>query len=131
MSFDIFITCFQDGEAHPFPRKILEDAFGGFTDRSDPTSWLVSDSNAVIQVDDADEMEGFGVNRPPDGKHPFWPALVAVLRQTGSALYWPGGGPVVTDQAVVAQLPPEMIEGMGPPIVTTSVSEILRLIEES
>jgi len=128
MSFDIFITRYQGGEAHSFPRIILENAFGGFTDRSDPTSWRMSDSYAVIYVDDADEVDGFGVNRPPYNEHPFWPALVDVLRQTGSALYWGIGRFVVADQAVIADLPPDMIKTLGPPMVTTSVSEILGLM---
>jgi len=131
MSFDISISRYKGGKFHSYPRAILENAFGGFTDRSDPTWWRMSDSFAVIQVDDADEVHGFCVNRPPYGAHPFWPALVDVLRQTGSALYWGVGGFVVADQAVIADLPPDMIKILGLPTVTTSVSEILRLIREN
>jgi hypothetical protein len=131
MSFDIWISAFEDGESRMFPRAILEKAFGSFSDMSDPTSWRVSNSFAVIGVDDAPEMNGFAINRPPGDDHPFWPALLDVLRKTSSVLYWPGGGPAITDQSVAAGIPADMIKALGPAKVVTSIEDIFRLISES
>ena len=131
MSFDIFIFAFDDGEPRRFLRIVLEKAFGSFSDMSDPTWWSVSDSFAVIQLDAAAEIDNFGVNRPPHFGHPFWPALLDVLRETSSVLFWPGGGPVATDQSVAARLPEGMIEEAGGLIVVSSVAEIARAIESS
>jgi hypothetical protein len=131
MSFDIFVSAFENGDERMFPCAILEKAFGSFSDMSKPTWWKVADSFAVIQVDDATEISGFGVNRPPGDDHPFWPALLDVLRKTSSVLYWPGGGPVITDQSVAAGIPARMIKALGPAKVVTSIEDIFRLISES
>ena len=132
MSFDIFIFAFESGgEPRKFPRAVLERAFGGFSDMSDPTWWSVSDSFAGIQLDNAMEIDNFGVNRPPHFEHPFWPALFDVLRETSSVLLWPGGGPVATDHSVAATLPEGMIEEGGGLTVVSSAAEIVRAIQES
>lgn len=131
MSFDIFVEAFENGKPRFYPRDVLAKAFGSFCDMSDPKWWNVADSFAGIQLDDAPQVDGFGVNRPPGSDHPFWPALLNVLRETSSVLYWPGGGPVITDKSVEASLPRGMIKALGPPKVVTSVEEIGQLIEES
>ena len=131
MSFDIFINAFENGETRMFPRSVLEKAFGSFSDMSDPTWWKVSDSFAVIQLRDAPEMYAFGCNRPPGNDHPFWPALLNVLREISGVLHWPGGGPVVTDQSVSASIPKDMIEALGPAKVVNSIEEVFRFIRES
>jgi hypothetical protein len=131
MSFDIFVQAFEKGKPRFYPRNVLVKAFGSFCDMSDPTWWTVADSFAVIQLNDAPEVDGFGVNRPPGDGHPLWPALLNVLRETSSVLYWPGGGPVITDTSVEATLPRGMIKALGPAKVATTVEEIGRLIEES
>jgi len=84
MSFDIFVNAFENGKRRFYPRTVLVKAFAGFCDMSDPTWWTVSDSFAVIQLDDAPEVDGFGVNRPPGAGHPLWPALFNVMRETSS-----------------------------------------------
>lgn len=131
MSFDIFISAFENGGLRRYPRAILEKAFRGFTDMSDPESWRLSNSFATIYIDADDQVSGFGVNRPPSNDHPFWPALLSVLQETSSVLYWPGGGPVVTDQSVAASIPEKMIEALGPAKVATSIQDISRFIRES
>ncbi|HUK08315.1 MAG TPA: hypothetical protein VLX09_10640 [Stellaceae bacterium] len=134
MSFDIYIGAFEkNGQPRPISRALIERAFGSFADMSDPTRWKVADSAAVIQLDDvAPDVVNFAVNRPPGGDHPFWPALLNLLRETSSTLYWPGApGPIVTDQSVGENLPPRMIKGLGPAQVVTSIEDIFRLISES
>jgi hypothetical protein len=71
-----------------------------------------------LNVGEEDEIECLSVNRPPCAEHPFWPALVDFLRETGGFLFSPGGGQVVTDQAAATRLPPNMIEIFGPSVVT-------------
>ena len=132
MSFDIYVNFFLNGKPRAISRNTVARAFGAIADTSDPRGWWdLTDSRAVLLVHETDELEHLGVNRPPHGEHPFWPALVDFLRETRGVLYWPGGGQVVTDQAVAEHLPPEMIEIFGPPIVTDSVERILRAIQES
>ena len=131
MSFDIFISAFQDGKHRYYPRISLEKAFGSFCDMSDPTWWKVADSFAVIELDDTPQVSDFSVNRPPAEDHQFWPARLGAMRDTSSVIYWPGSGPVVTDESVKATLPPDMIKVLGPATVVASIEDIFRLLSES
>jgi hypothetical protein len=133
MSFDIFISSFKDGgvRRRSYPRAVLKKAFGGLCDTSDPTRWKIRDSAGVVQLADKPKISGFGVNRPPGAEHPFWPALLDVLRETSSVLHWPGGGPVVTSESVVPSVPEDVIDALGEPHIVTSIQEIFRLIDAS
>jgi len=131
MSFDIFVTAFQDGKPRAFPRAMLEKAFGPLADMSDPTWWKLKDSFAGIQVDDEAEISDFSVNRPPGDDHPFWPALLRVLDETSSVLYWPGGGPVAVNETAAASVPPVMVKKLGAVQTVKTVAELMRLIGES
>ncbi len=129
MSFDIFLGCFKNADAAPFPRSLLERAFASFIEKKEQTSWKLVNSLADVWVTDQAEIAGFMVSRPPGDDHPFWPALFDFMRQTGSVLYWPGGdGTVVTDAAVIPNLPVDMIKALGEPIIVTSPAEITDLI---
>jgi hypothetical protein len=132
MSFDIYMMFFRGGEPARIPRTVIARVFGAVADTSDPRGWWdLADSSAVLNVGEEGEIEFLSVNRPPHAEHPFWPALVDFLRETGGVLFWPGGGQVVTDQVAAAHLPPKMIEILGPPIITNSAEEILKAIADS
>src|SRR5579864_3441842 len=101
MSFDMFINFFRTGEPQKISRATIARAFGAFADmEGDRGWWNLVDSSGVLILGDEDEIDCLCVNRPPYAEHPFWPALVHFLRETGGVLYWPGGGQVVTDQEV-------------------------------
>ena len=130
MSFDISVSSFRNGENHPFPRQILEDAFAPYVVKrkelgpsssgipglclsifcpDEPPGVFPSD----LYVDDLPDITGFSVDRPP-GTPLFCLALVRVLRQTPSVLYWPGPGCCVADAEVIAQLPESWINPRVP-----------------
>jgi hypothetical protein len=67
------------------------------------------------------------VDRP--GHDAFWKALLRVLRETGSILFWPGGGAVVTNESILVHLPPDLVEGVGRPLVTTDIAKIYGAME--
>ncbi|HTZ77335.1 MAG TPA: hypothetical protein VMC10_05490 [Stellaceae bacterium] len=130
MSFDVFLSCFQNGEPATFRRALLERAFGSIiTDRSNPEQWVL-EGGSTLYLDEGDEISGFSVNRPPDYDE-FWQAIMETLRQTSSVFYWPGGGCVVANIEVAKHMPEDFIEGLGEPTVVTDPSEILELIENS
>ena len=126
MSFDVWVGCFQNGDIATFPRAIVERAFADIADRSDPATWRLADSGGTLYIG---EEAGFAVNRPP-GYDEFWEAIVDVLRQTPSVLYWPGKGCVIADPSVAAHLHPDLVAAVGTPTVTTDVAEILELIRK-
>lgn len=133
MSFDIFVGCFQNGEPAHFPRAVLDKAFGSFAERTDRAFWRLSypdRGKGDLYMGDADEIDGFMVNRPP-ASDLFWEALLDILRQTSSVLYWAGDGAAVADPSVIAHLPESMIESLGVPTVVGTTSEILDLIKRA
>ncbi len=76
--------------SYEFPREILDRAFEKFSTRNEDGTWSLDDCNGTVYVGFEREIGGFSVNRPPGPDHPFWPALIEVLKQTTCVLYWPG-----------------------------------------
>jgi hypothetical protein len=131
MSFDIFLTCFRNGEKSSFPRAVLEKSFGPYVKRRERTRWVLDygDGGAGdLYVDeDEDPVESFGVNRPA-GDRRFWQGIVDVMKETGSVLYWPARICVVADESFVPHVPKDMVKALGQPVVTADIDKILELI---
>ena len=139
MSFDIFVSSFRDGEMFAFRRQILEDAFapyvvrrersvGGSTPPHLRLYLLCPDEPPgvppfTLGTDDLPEVTGFAVNRPP-GTPLFWLAILKVLRQTPSVLYW-GGGACVADAEVIRHLPKNWINPNVPIERQPGIPEVL------
>lgn len=136
MSFDIFLVCVDQGEVASFPRSIIEERFAPFIKNRTRDSWELIDSLADVWIGEDVQTSGFMVSRPPgDEKHPFWAALLDIMRKTQTVLFWPSVGPephaVVADATVIAHMPPDMIEKLGTPALVTSPAEFLERINDS
>lgn len=136
MSFDIWLVCLNKGDVAKFPRAMLEEAFAPFVETKEPKRLTLADSLAEVWLDDAPDIEGFTVTRPPaDTHHPFWSALLDIMRRTQTVLHWPTGGPkphaVVADKSVIAHMPPDMIKVVGTPRVVRKPDEFWKRIAES
>jgi hypothetical protein len=129
MSWDIWITCFHKGGLGSFRREILDRAFEPFSTRNEDFSWSLNDCSGTVYVDQKREISGFSVNRPPGPDHPFWPALIDVLKQTTCVLYWPGKGCVVADKSAIPHISADFDQTMGTPTVTTDIAKIFELME--
>lgn len=130
MSFDIVVQCFRNGELAKYPRAVVERAFAPFIKARRAHSWeleIGGKGGPRIYIRNEPEIHGFMVDRP--GHDAFWKALMRVLRETGSVLYWPGGGAVVTSKTILAHLPPDLVEGVGRPLVTTDIEKIYSAME--
>ncbi len=130
MSFDIWVGCMKNGSVSTFPLDVAERAFGSIIESREPGSWDLVDGGTIHVDDDATDIDGFTVNSPPGDSDEFWEGLLLVLRQTSSVLYWSDGA-VVADAAVIAELPPDMIEVVGTPKVVGSAQDIIDAIEGS
>ncbi len=136
MSFDIWVVCLDNGNVAKFPRALVEKACAPFIESRGNGRWKLSDCLADVWIDDELEIGGFSVSRPPgDKKHPFWQALLGIMRNTQTVLHWPTGGPkphaVVANQAVIAHMPPDMVRILGTPNVVTKPEEFWQRIAES
>ena len=128
MSWDMWVTCFHKGELGRFPRESVDRAFDGLTDRTEPDFWRLEGSNGTISLGEGPDLDGFAINRPPGFDHPFWPALIEVLKQTPCVLYWAGEGAVVADESVIAHISPDF---PYTPTVTTDLEVIKEMIRNA
>jgi hypothetical protein len=130
MSFDIWLCCFKNGEDAYFPREIVEEAFGRFAERREPKWWSLhypDGGRSELDVADGPMVSGLTVGRPP--AHPaFWEGILSVLQRSSSVLFWPEGGAVVADASVIPDLPADLIEVVGIPMVVTHPEEIVECI---
>ena len=90
MSFEAYLSCFEDGEESYFPTSIVEDAFAPFITRREPefSCWVVtyddaSSADLYLNFDpgDASRCSGFTVARPSDDPR-LYEALWKILRVT-------------------------------------------------
>lgn len=137
MSFDIFLVCVDHGNVATFPSSTIKDAFAPFVESRNKSSWKLADCLADVWIgEDEAETDGFMVSRPPGSEdHPFWAALLDIMGKTRTVLYWMSDGPkphaVVADEAVIAHMPPDMIEALGTPALVRSPAEFLERINDS
>jgi hypothetical protein len=131
MSFDVFLQCFVGGKPGSIPVAEVRKAFGEHLRADDPGLWQVyydgensSDIYMSFLPSDSSRISGFCVNRPC-GDERLWESLLSVMRMGSVVMYWPGSRPLVADESVERQLPSEMIEAIGRPILVCSTSEIL------
>jgi hypothetical protein len=139
MSFDIHVNFHGGGEFVSLPVAILERIFGPYAEpenRRDPEWWNLTYSDrdhGVLQLhpDANNQIRSFGVNRPP-GSPLFWEGILQVLREKPAVLYWPGDNPiVVASEAMIEELPKDMVEALGMPTVVSTIEEILEKIRTS
>lgn len=126
MSFDIFLGAFRQGEPAAFDRAIVEDAFHPLIASRDHHGWALT-CDSFVHIGDASAITHVTINRP-NFTPAFQDALFEVLRRAPAVLFWPGSGPhpriCAADPAVVAELPPDMIEALGAPVIVASGAEI-------
>jgi hypothetical protein len=135
MGFEIFFQCFAGGQSAGIPRATLRELFPVVEQESDRDHWRIrygpEDSSTIgVTPDesDAELISAFYIDRPCGAAH-LWEAVLSVLRMGSVMLFFPGEGPVlVGSERAVADLPPEVIETMGPPRCVKSTQEILDAI---
>jgi hypothetical protein len=133
MSFDIFLGNFKNGASEPFPRSIVENAFGRYVERNDAGGLALAfpdGGRADMSIETTPMIRGFAVNRPPISSA-FWEGIFFVLKSTSSVLFWAGDGCVVASANVVPDLPKDLIEALGMPTIVTQPKQILERIERS
>lgn len=133
MSFDLYIQCFRNGETASFPRQWLYEAFGAYASERIELNVMVlsypDGGGGDLYPDKGDDVHSFSINRPR-GELMF-DDLFALMRRAGLALYWPSLEPslTVTDACVIAGLPKDMVELVGPATIASSGADIIAAIK--
>lgn len=89
--------------------------------------FLMVGGEMVAEDEEAGETNGVSIGSPSGDN--IYDALYEVLRQTNSVMTWSFGGCAVANASVIADLPKELIEENGKPIIVGSGWEILAAIE--
>lgn len=161
MGFEVFLSCYEQGECAEFPAAVLEDLWATVITRREPIRegerWVLNypceidpdepttvlfqgrecpviredATDVYIRVDEAGMTDGFMVAGPP-GHDDFYASLLAILRRTNTALYCAGlCPPLVGHAGMMAHLPPDMIEALGQPVLLTTPGEIIERFKAS
>jgi hypothetical protein len=137
MSFEVYLQCFGEGERLGISRAAVRSLFPVIEKESEPDYWRVRydsknscDIGITAMALDKEMLKSFYVDRPCRDLR-LWEGLFSVLRMGSVVMFWPGGPPVVADDAVAGDLPKDMIDSMGQPKLARSVEELLRLVRES
>jgi hypothetical protein len=130
MSFTIYIGAFRDHELFDYDPTIVEEVFAPLIATRGSFGWALK-VGGFVSIDDAPKINHFSVDRPP-GSAAFWVGLVEIMRRTPSVVYWPDEGRTscVADQALIAHLPPDMVEALGEPFVVSNGEEITNAIKK-
>ncbi|MER8483843.1 hypothetical protein [Mesorhizobium sp. M1322] len=144
MSFEAYLSCFENGEQSHFPTSTVSEAFAPFITSRDPefSRWTVTyqdSSSALDQTElyldldpnDALRCSGFTVARPTsDGR--LFDSLLRILQTTNSTIYCSGECPPMVGHAeAIAHLNSELVEALGTPVVVLNGNEIRARLERS
>lgn len=137
MGFEVYLQCFGESELSGISRTAVRSLFPIIEEESESDYWRVryDDKNScdigVTSVASEKEMlKSLYIDRPC-GDLRLWEGLLSVLRMGSVVIFWPGGPPVVADDAVAANLPKDMTDAMGRPRSIRAAEELLRLVRES
>ena len=128
MSTEIYCTRFQNAELSSIPRQTLAFAFSDITAINlhgdtpaslPPCGFYESLSFSATEPG----ASGFVVSRPSKDSA-LYEALLQVLRLEGVVAYAPGSTPVVGNPATVAHLPPDMLSGLGQPVLARTPEQL-------
>lgn len=128
MSFDIFLDCFKGGNFAKFPRAIAWEKFAPYAKGSfgHYDVCFPDGSGGYLGIDDDEEISGFGVNRPTGDM--LYDVVFDIMRKTSTLLYWHERIAVVADEAVIREIPKEVLSAFGTPLIVHSGHEIISCI---
>jgi len=120
MSFEVFLPCLDEDHSNGIPRDAVRTLFPVVEELSEPNRWSVQydsknacDIYATSYPADENKLSFLSADRPCSDTR-LWESLFAILKMGRVVLYFPGGPPLVADEAVGASLPSNELESMGP-----------------
>ena len=135
MSFDVWVQWFDAERPATLPLSVVEALFAQSISRRDGPSWQLRHGDAeccelYVKVDPAAEVSSVTISRPC-GAADLWDGVLSLLRAGNGVCYWPGGPPVVADQAVALHLPADMRDALGAPVSVESGGRLAMTVRNS
>jgi len=130
MSYDLWISRFEDGEVVPFPRQWVLDEFGpyvleageGFLNLRFPGG-----GEPCLYLGDGAEVDSLRINWPY-GSPELESGILRLLRRSTMVIYGPDTPIVVGRGDTRSHLPGDMVETLGEPIVVGEGSSVLGVL---
>ncbi len=134
MSFDLYLACFRAGVPQSFEARILNDVIAPYIARQESRCYVLcfdgpKTSACDVYVDTkAERISSFSINRPVTDLR-LYAALLKVLQTPGTVMYMSGEcPPMVGNHHSMAELPQDMVESLGEPVLIAQPQEIQEYI---
>jgi hypothetical protein len=136
MSFDLYFQIFRDGKAAGIPLEVVRDAFGKYAVELDEDFWQVqysvdASSDIFLQTlpEDISLIHTLSIHRPCSDIR-LWESVWLLLELPGTIFYYPGCvAPMARDPQAGINMPDEMRESLGDPVIAASALEVFQSIE--
>jgi hypothetical protein len=131
MSFEIFVQRFAEGEPTTFDRRHFDRIFAAHA-RDDGNGCVVlsypDGGGGDAYLDEEAEIDSIMISRP--GGEGLFNDLYRLINEIDGVLFWPDDRPslIVPRQSVIAELPSDMLEDVGPAVIVSSGTEIAAAI---
>jgi len=122
----MFLQCYRSCQPSLFSRMVVEEAFASSRDPTDVDVWVLRFSDGGVSelfIGEEQEIWNLMFNGAPNSPE-LWSGIFEMLKRTGSVLSCPGGGWIVTDEAVIDYLKPDILDGTESVYVVSSPEEI-------
>lgn len=141
MSFDVFLSCYQNGEPSGVEETLVREAFGEalIGENIEFSSWHLEFGNEIQSCDvfitrlpaDPARILSILVSRPVMETR-LWESLYRIMQLGNVILFFPGGrSPLFAGEQAVQHFPQDMLEALGQPVIIKNGSEILAAIEQT
>jgi hypothetical protein len=136
MSFDLYLQKFQNGKASGIALDVIGDAFGKYLVELDEDFWQVqysadASTDIFLQAlpDDNALIHTISIHRACSDIR-LWESLWLLLELPGTLFYHQGGmAPLARDPQAGFNMPNDMRESLGDPVIATSALEIFQSID--
>jgi hypothetical protein len=131
MGFDVFVQRFADGSPTTFDRRHFDRIFASHARDAGSGCVVLNYSDGgggEAYLDEEAEIGSIMISRP--GGEGLFDDLYRLISEIDGVLFWPDAGPslVVPRQEVIADLPSDMLEDIGPAVIVNSGAEIVAAI---
>ena len=135
MSFDLYLQKFENGKAAGISQDVIRNAFGKYMIEIDEDFWQVQYSAGVssdifLQSLPGDDslIHTLSIHRPCNDIR-LWESLWLLLELPGTVFYYPAcAAPLARDSQADINMPEDMRQSLGDPVIAASALEIFQSI---
>jgi hypothetical protein len=136
MSFQVYLQAFHNGEPAGIALQRIRDAFPAILNKIEDDYWQVNfsadmSSDVFLQFlsGNTELVHSISFDRLHADKR-LWQGIYELLHQHGTVFYFPGAtAPLIRNQGAYHQLPAELQQSLGIPIIISDALTIAQHVE--